>query len=715
MSNEGRKLELPSNARRELKEGEVYEPIISDKEMPLEVTGRSLSLGLLMAMLFSFAAAYLGLKVGQVFEAAIPISILAVGLGVAFKRKSTITENVIIQSIGSASGVVVAGGIFTIPALYILNLKPSFVDTFLAAFLGGCLGILFMIPLRRYFCAEQHGKLPFPEACATTEILVAGETGGKQAKVLGISMAVGGLYDFLADALKGWNYHLATFDSRENTTSLLGGVGQSLYENFRIVLRLESLAAYIGLGYIVGLRYSAVIAAGSLLSFLVLVPLVFYFGKYISPEAMTVFGGKVIANMNEWAIFKTYVQKIGIGAIAAAGIIGIIKMSPVIMNAFGLAFKQIFAKQKLEDTRRTQKDIPMNIVLLVVGLVIILTAVFFSMKTNVQAGVSGLFVVVLLAFLFTTVAGYATAVVGTNPVSGMTLITLIILSVVLSGILPLDDPDKRMEAQSVALVMGCVVCTALSMAGGFVTDLKVGYWIGATPYNQQRFKFLGTLVASASVALAILVIQKAYGFTVTDPTTQEIGPNPAVPAPQGNLMATIISSAMDPSQSQPWLLYAIGVIIAIILEMTKVPPLAFALGMYLPIELNVPLMIGGFLSYLIGRSSKDTSVVEERNQRGTLIASGFIAGGALMGMVGALLNLELSFAIPFSDYVLEIDKPIRFLSIGQEYIVNTQTNQWEAGELSPFVSQWGQHIGLALLIGLCLWFYYYARSAKKET
>jgi putative OPT family oligopeptide transporter len=698
-----RGVEIPANAHRELNPGEVYEPIVADAPAPAEITGRSLFLGLVMAAVFSFSAAYLGLKMGQVFEAAIPIAILAVGLGVLFRRRSAITENVIVQSIGAASGVIVAGGIFTIPALYILDLPVNLVDTFLAAFLGGCVGILFMIPLRRYFVADQHGKLPFPEATATTEILVAGESGGKQAGVLAVAMAVGGIYDFLADAMKAWNQHLLSFDSRERTASLLGGAGEWLYEKARLVIRLDSLTAFVGLGYIIGLKYATIIAAGSVLSFLILVPLTFGFGASL-PDVL-IHNGDKLAGLNEWQIFKTYVQKIGIGAIAAAGIIGIIRMSPVILNAFKLGAQQLGARHAAaSETRRTQTDVAMKAVLIALGLVVIGLAVFFSLKAGPAAGLTGLLVVSVLAFLFTTVAGYATAVVGTNPVSGMTLITLILLALVMALVVPLDDPAQRRDAMAVALIMGCVVCTALSMAGGFVTDLKIGYWIGATPRNQERFKFLGTLVASVSVAGAILLIQMAYGFTIKDPATGVVGPNPAVPAPQGNLMATIIQSAMDPTQAQPWLLYGLGVLVSIVIAfVVKLPPLPFALGMYLPIELNLPLVLGGLLAHLLSRSSGDAKVAEERGKRGTLIASGFIAGGALMGMIGAILNLD------------GLGKPIRFLSIGDlPFVFDEKAATWSAPGVTEYYTQYGQYVGLAALVAILAWFYWYSRRAARE-
>ncbi|MBM4387034.1 MAG: oligopeptide transporter, OPT family [Deltaproteobacteria bacterium] len=680
MEHEVKKGGLPHNAYTELAPGERYVPVVPHDRPVAEITARSVVLGVVMAVVFSFSAAYLGLKVGQVFEAAIPIAILAVGFSVLFKRRSTILENVIVQSIGAASGVVVAGGIFVIPALYILGLKPSLLDTFLAALLGGCLGILFLIPLRKFFVAEQHGKLPFPEATATTEILVTGESGGSQARVLVRSMIIGGLFDFLADAMHAWNFHLNSFDSVRHTKALFGSLGSAMYDKFRMVFRLDALTAFIGLGYIVGLKYSAIIAAGSILSFLVLVPLVFFFGSHI--QEIIPPGTKLISAMTEGEIFKAYVQKIGIGAIAAAGIIGIIKSSRIITGAFGLGFKEIFSgKSVAGEAERTQKDLSMKSILMIIGAVLLAVLAFFIIKAGTAVGVTGLIIVFVLAFLFTTVAAYAIAIVGTNPVSGMTLITLIITSLVLSNILPLEKEESRVAGMTIALIMGCVVCTALSMAGGFITDLKIGYWLGSTPRNQERFKFLGTVVAAASVSFAILLIEMAYGFTVKD-ATGAITPNPDVPAPQGNLMATIIQSLMDPTQIQPWLLYGVGALIAVVLEMSKIPPLAFALGMYLPIELNTPLLAGGFLSWLVGKSTKDKELSGLRREKGTLIASGFIAGGALMGMIGAIMNLD------------QIGKPIEFLSIGTR------------PEIAGFFSNYGQFIGLLMFAFVMAYVYF---------
>ncbi len=696
---------LAANAYTPLKPDEKYEPYVPASQTIPEVTTRSIVWGLVMAIVFSFGAAYLGLKIGQVFEAAIPIAILAIGLSRLYPRKNTILENVIIQSIGSASGVVVAGGIFVIPAFYILQLqdKITLVHIFLAAFIGGSLGILFLIPLRRYFMVEQHGLLPFPEATATTEILVSGEAGGGQAGTLVISMLVGGLYDFLADVMHAWNFHLATaYSYVENgvlrwKSQLLGDVGAYLGEKYRLVLKLDALSAIFGLGYIIGLKYSAIITGGSVLSFLILVPAVYFFGQHIT--TMIPPGEVLIKDMTETQIFATYVQKIGIGAIAMAGILGIIKSAKVIMQSFSIGFKQLFGGHHDFGLERTDRDISMKSLMLLIGLFIVMLIFFFIWISNPVIGVIGFGIVIVLAFLFTTVAAYAIAIVGTNPVSGMTLITLIITSLVLSLVIA---PEQKTQGIVVALIMGCVVCTALSMSGGFVTDLKIGYWFGSTPRHQERWKFLGTFLSAISVGLAILIIHNAYGFTLPGSTFDNPIPNPNVAAPQGNLMATIVKSLMADPINQPWFLFGIGALIAVVLEMCKVPPLAFALGMYLPIQLNVPLLAGGFLAWLLGRSSKNKEVSSARQERGTLMASGFIAGGALMGMIGAILNLD------------QLGTLARYISIGVPFGANDD-GRWipQIENALTYYAEHGQLIGLLTFIALAVWMYYHSKKAAE--
>ena len=608
--------DLPENAYKELKPGETYRPIMDPTRAYPEITVWSVGWGLVMAVLFSAAAAYSGLKIGQVFEAAIPIAILAVGLSGAFKRKDALGQNVIIQSIGGASGVIVAGAIFTIPALYILDLPASFFKVFMASCTGGFLGILFLIPFRKYFVKDMHGVLPFPEATATTEILVAGEKGGKQASVLVAAGLIGGLFDYAFSAFGAWS---------EVITSRMFHYGDLLAEKVKIVARLNVSAMVFGLGYIVGLKYSAIIAAGSFLSWFVLVPLVYEFGSQLAvPLGST--ATKLISAMSAEEIFRTYVRQIGIGGIAMAGIIGIIRSSKVIGGAFKLAANEIFGKKTEENSNqvRWQTDIKMLHIVTMIILTALLIFVFFyaGVVFNFTHAIVGLLIVIIISFLFTTVAANAIAIVGTNPVSGMTLMTLILSSVVLVNI-----GLSGTEGMVSALIIGGVVCTALSVAGGFITDLKIGYWLGSTPKKQETWKFLGVLVSAATVGGVIYILNETFGFT---------GPN-AMVAPQANAMAAVIQPLMSDAAA-PWVLYLVGAVIALILTMVKIPPLAFALGMYIPQELNVPLVFGGLVAWWVSTRTKNEKLNNARLSRGTLIASGFIAGGSLFGVLNAFLK-----------------------------------------------------------------------------
>lgn len=607
---------LPENAYFELKPGEEYVPVMSPtKEYP-EVNTWSVLWGLVMAVLFSAAAAYLGLKIGQVFEAAIPIAILAVGLSTVAKRNKALGENVIIQSIGATSGTIVAGAIFTMPALYILGLEVQFVQVFLASLLGGFLGILFLIPFRKYFVAEMHGKFPFPEATATTEVLVAGEKGGKQAGVLVISGLIGGIYDFVVATFGWW--------SEVFTTKVLP-FGQDLSDKLKLEFRLAISSAILGLGYIVGLKYTAIIAAGSFVAWYVIIPVFAFLGDSITqPVGANV--SLLISNMSPEDIFGNYVRHIGIGGIAMAGLIGIIRSSGIIKKSFVLGYNELFKKKSggEEATIRTQRDLSMKIIAIGITLTAVLIFIFFlvGVVNNLLHALVGLVIVMIIAFLFTTVAATAIAIVGTNPVSGMTLMTLILSSVVLVAV-GLSGPSGMVAA----LIIGGVVCTALSQAGAFVTDLKIGYWLGSSPYKQERWKFLGTAVSAATVAVVMMILNETYGF---------VGPDKLV-APQANAMAAVIQPLMS-NQPAPWMMYLAGAFMALILTMIGVPALAFALGMYLPLELNTPLLIGGLISHFVTTRSKDEKLNKARKERGTLIASGFIAGGALFGVLSAVLR-----------------------------------------------------------------------------
>ena len=609
---------LPENAQRELKPGEKYQPLLSPQKNYPEVTPYSVCVGLLMVILFSAAAAYLGLKVGQVFEAAIPIAIIAVGLTGALGKKGGLGQNVIIQSIGGCSGAVVAGAIFTLPAIYILGVEVNFMQMFLSSLLGGILGILFLIPFRKYFVKEMHGKYPFPEATATTQVLVSGAGGGSNAKTLILSGLVGGLYDFIIATFGAWS---------ETITTTVMHAGQYVADKAKVVLKLNTGAAVLGLGYIVGLKYAFIICCGSFLVWLVIIPLmnVLWGGQVI--DLMNSGITQTIGDMSADEIFRNYARHIGIGGIATAGIIGIIKSFGVIKSAVSLAAGEFSKKpgKKEANIDRTDEDISMKII--VFGIIITLLAVFAffafgGVVENIWQALIGVLIVGIISFLFTTVAANAIAIVGSISVSGMTLMTLIIASLILVAV-----GLKGNVGMAAALVIGGVVCTALSVAGSFVTDLKIGYWIGSSPKKQEIWKFAGVAVAAATVCGVMLVLNKTFGFT---------GDN-ALVAPQANAMAAVIQPLMN-GGGAPWILYGIGALIAIVLTMCKIPALAFALGMFIPIDLNLPLLVGGAISWFVSTRSSDEKVNAARQEKGTLIAFGFIAGGALMGVVSAILK-----------------------------------------------------------------------------
>lgn len=611
---------LPENAFRPLKKGEEYNPLMSPQKTYPEVNLWSVSWGIIMAVIFSAAAAYLGLKVGQVFEAAIPIAIIAVGVSSATKRKNSLGENVMIQSIGACSGVIVAGAIFTLPALYILQEKypemtVNFMQMFISSLLGGVLGILFLIPFRKYFVKDKHGEYPFPEATASTQVLVSGEKGGDQAKPLLIAGAIGGLYDFIVGSFGWWN---------ENFTSRVCGWGEVIADKFKLVFKINTGAAVLGLGYIIGLKYAAIICAGSLAVWLIIVPgFSLIWGDQVlnawNPEIAT-----AVKDMSPEMIFKEYAKSIGIGGIAMAGIIGIVRSWGIIKSAVSLASKEMGGKKAEDNVERTQKDIPMKIIAFgsIFTLLLILLFFYFDvMQGNILHTAVAILLVAGISFLFTTVAANAIAIVGTNPVSGMTLMTLILASVIMVAV-GLNGATGMVAA----LVMGGVVCTALSMAGGFITDLKIGYWLGSTPRKQEIWKFLGTLVSAATVGGVIMVLNDSYGFT-----------SGQLAAPQANAMAAVIDPLMN-GVGAPWLLYGTGALLALVLTFFKVPALAFALGMFIPLELNLPLLVGGAVNWYVTTRSKDEAVNNARNEQGTLLASGFIAGGALMGVVSAIMR-----------------------------------------------------------------------------
>ena len=654
-------IDLPENAFRELKDGEEYKPVMSPQESYREVSPWSITWGILMAVLFSAAAAYLGLKVGQVFEAAIPIAIIAIGVSSATKRKNALGENVIIQSIGACSGAVVAGGIFVMPAIYMLDLQADFFKIFIAAALGGVLGILFLIPFRKYFVKDQHGKYPFPEATATTQVLVSGGKGGSQAKPLLLAGLVGGLYDFIVATFGWWN---------ENVTSRMIGFGETIADKAKLVFKVNTGAAVLGLGYIIGLKYAFIICVGSLTVWWLIVPgMALIFPNTVlnqwDPSITTAVG-----QMAPEVIFKSYARSIGIGGIAMSGIIGIVKSWGIIKGAVGLAVREMKGKGSGQDEiLRTQRDISFKIIAFGSIATLLITFLFFYfgvMNFNLLHAVVGILLVTIIAFLFTTVAANAIAIVGSNPVSGMTLMTLILASVVMVAV-----GLKGNAGMLAALLMGGVVCTALSMAGSFITDLKIGYWLGTTPKKQETWKFLGTIISAATVAGVMIVLDKTYGFN-----------SGKLAAPQANAMAAVIKPLMS-GQGAPWVLYGIGAIIALVLDRCKVPALAFALGMFIPLELNIPLLVGGAVNWYVTTRSKNEAINKARGDKGTLLASGFIAGGALMGVVSALLKfggIEVDYSSWWENHLSELLSLVAYAALILYFILATKLSKKELPE-----------------------------------
>lgn len=657
MENQEKKpIELSESAFRELKPDEEYEPVMSPGKNYPEVNAWSVTWGVLMAVLFSAAAAYLGLKVGQVFEAAIPIAIIAIGLSSAAKRKNALGENVIIQSIGACSGAIVAGGIFVMPAIYMLDLHADFLRIFIAAALGGVLGILFLIPFRKYFVKDMHGKYPFPEATATTQVLVSGEKGGSQAKPLLLAGIIGGLYDFTVATFGWWN---------EQVTSRAVAFGETIAEKAKLVVKLNTGAAVLGLGYIIGLRYAFIICMGSICVWWIIVPAM----AIIFPDTVLNQWGPTITtavgDMTPEQIFTSYARSIGIGGIAMAGIIGIVKSWGIIKGAVGLAAREMKGKGAADkDVIRTQRDISFKIIAVGSVLTLIITFLFFYfgvMNFNLLHAVVAILLVAIIAFLFTTVAANAIAIVGSNPVSGMTLMTLILASVVMVAV-----GLTGKAGMLAALLMGGVVCTALSMAGAFVTDLKIGYWLGTTPKKQETWKFLGTIISAATVAGVMMLLDKTYGFK-----------GDALAAPQAHAMAAVIEPLMS-GQGAPWLLYGIGAVMALVLDRCKVPALAFALGMFIPIQLNLPLLVGGAVNWFVTTRSKDEELNKARGEKGTLIASGFIAGGALMGVVSALLKfsgVEFDYTDWWNNHLSEVLSLVAYIALIIYFVFATRVSK----------------------------------------
>lgn len=672
---------LAENAFRPLEPGEVYEPVVSGRASPPEISVRSIAQGFAWSVIFSAAATYIALKLGQGIESAIPISILAVGFSVFAvrflkRRASTLTENINVLAIGATSGIIAGGSVFTMPAIYILGLenRSSLFQIFLVPLLGAFLGIFFLAPFRRYFVRDLHGRLPYPEARATTEILMAGKRGGRSAVILSYSAVTAAVFDFVGPSMKAWAENFST-----GAIEALSG----FTDKYKAVFTMNTSAAVLGLGYIMGLNYAAIILAGSLVSFFVLVPLFSYLGQYI-PGAIAA-GAAPLSRMPAEEIFFDYVRPIGIGGIFAAGILSILKMSPVILQASRQAFGEIIrlarGKGPGEAGDRTDRALPMSAVLL--GIAATGVLVFLYFRFSVLAGEPGattlsvisVLLALVIAFLFAAVSAWAIAMISITPISGMTLTTLIVTAVVLSS-LGLKGESGMLQA----LLIGGVVCTALSMSGSLVTQYKIGYWLGATPRRIELSNMVGSIAASAATTAVILLMSRVYGFA-----PDAVHANP-LPAPQPNAMAAVLRGVMADAGA-PWFLYALGAVFAVVVAMCGVSALAFALGMYLPMELNSPLVLGAAVAWFLQRSSKDAAMNKARHEKGTLIASGFIAGGALVGVLAALLRfMEDSLKIPLVPDLLET--------------------------CGPWLGRWHNWLGLVMFLLLTLGLFWDARRAK---
>ena len=627
---------LPENAYQPLQPGESYTPIVPADAKEPELTLRSIVWGVVLCVIFTIASAYSGLKVGQVMEAAIPISILAIGLARVYKRRSSLLENVIITGIGGAAGGVVAGAIFTLPALYILHLDPRPVQTIFICLAGGCLGVLFLIPLRRYFVREMHGLLPYPEATAITEVLVTGEKGGSQAKLLLQATAIAGVYDLFVTTFQVW---------KEYVDFQFVPLMHSLADRARMVFRFDAIAFILGLGYVMGLRSSMILCAGGVLSNFVLVPLIWFIGSHV---AGSVYPAAIpVSQMTAVDIYRNYARFIGVGAIATAGIFGIIRSLKVVAGSFGIAFRT-FRHGEVARPERTDRDVPMIAILLGVVIGAIGVAAFLGQLPVSWTSVSvGQALVLLFSFFFTSVAANAIATTARNPVSGMTMLTIIISSAVL-----LRFGLSGTAGMFFVMAIAGMVCTALSVSGQTITDLKAGYWLGSTPAAQEKVKFLGVIASAIAVGLTIVMLAHTFQFGEALPGDLR----PVLASPQASIMKALVEGFMS-HQPVAYLLFGVGAMVALILEMLGQPSLIFALGMYLPLELNTPALVGGFLSHFLNKRSERIGGRQGSRirERGVIIASGLMAGGALGGVLGAALRLfpayrEDLIKTPFYSY-----------------------------------------------------------------
>ena len=657
---------LPENAYKVLSKQEKYEPLVPAEAKLPELTARSIGWGLLLCVIFSVAAAYSGLKVGQVMESAIPISILAIGLARVYARRSSLLENVIITGIGGVAGSVVAGAVFTIPALYILKLSPNPVETIFIGLAGGCLGVLFLIPLRRYFVREQHGVLPYPEATAITEVLVTGEKGGSQAKLLLQATAVAGVYDFFVTTFHVW---------KEYVDFRFVPAVRMLTDRARMAFSFDAIGFILGLGYVIGLRSSLILCAGGVLSSFVLVPLIWFVGSHL--DAAVYPAAIPIAKMTAVQIYRNYVRFVGVGAIATAGIFGIIKSLRIVAGSFGIALR-VFRKGEATLPERTDRDISMTTILLGVVLGAIGVAILLGHLAGswVVMG-AGAILTLVFSFFFTSVAANAIATTARNPVSGMTMLTIIFSSAVL-----LRFGMSGTTGMFFVMAIAGMVCTALSVSGQAITDLKTGYWLGSTPAAQEKVKFLGVIAAAIAVGLTIVMLARTFQFGEAAPGDLRR----VLPSPQASIMKALVEGFMS-HQPIAYLLFGTGAMVALIMEMLGQPSLIFALGMYLPLELNTAALVGGFLSHFLNKRADRTGGDPRRRvrERGVIIASGLMAGGALGGVFGAALRLVPHFREEWIETPFYANEPI------------------------------SQMVSAVMFVGLCFYVWFGSLKKEKET
>lgn len=591
------------------------EPIMSPHKNYEEINSYVVFWGLFFSVIFTLAVGYLCLKIGQTVDAFAPVSVLAMGMAVMFHRKNAFPETVHIQAIASASTNILGGAMFILPALFIMGIQSvSFIDMVIPIALGGILGVFLSTMFRRYFCEEMDKQYPFPSGTAAAEVLSCNE--GARAKLMIISGLIAMAYDFVLNSLGWW---------KEVITTTSFSWGQAIVDKYKLMMSLDSDAALLGIGYFTGIRYASIINAGSFFAWFVCIPVVYFLGGSYE----MVVGGKamLLADAPVRAVFSQYVRHIGIGMLAMAGVIGLLSMSGVVIGVTRRAISDIFFSNKKAEVRllRTQIDLPMSVVAGGSLLTTLLFTVFFhfNFSASLLQTVLAFVIVLVFSFLLSVVGISSIAFTGSEPVSGMTIFMILVSALVMGA------AGMSGTSGSVAiLMMAAFLSSALGVSGNFMSELKVAHIVGATPKKMQVWQIVALLLSSVISIGVIFLLNSAYGF---------VGQG-ALPAPQANAMAAIVQPLME-GGGAPWPLYMAGAFFAVVLWMIKVPPLAFALGAYLPMEINLPLLVGGLISYLVQHGSIDESVNELRHSYGKIVASGFIAGGAIGSLISAVIHI----------------------------------------------------------------------------